>query len=60
MNGEFLQAMEEIAREKGIAKECARMVLPLYTSTKLYMNGNIRNWIHYINVRTKNETQKNS
>lgn len=42
----------------GIAKECARKVLPLNTKTKLYMTGNVRNWIHYINIRTANGTQK--
>lgn len=41
-----------------IAKECARKVLPLNTKTKLYMTGNVRNWIHYINLRTANGTQK--
>lgn len=43
---------------KGIAKECARMVLPLSTSTTLYMSGNIRSWLHYIKLRTKEDTQK--
>lgn len=42
----------------GIAKECARKILPLNTETKLYMTGNVRNWIHYINLRTANGTQK--
>lgn len=42
----------------GIAKECARFVLPLATPTKLYMNGTVRSWIHYINLRTANGTQK--
>jgi len=42
----------------GIAKECARFVLPLATPTKMYMNGTIRSWIHYINLRTANGTQK--
>ena len=42
----------------GIAKECARFVLPLATSTRLYMNGTIRNWIHYIELRSSNGTQK--
>lgn len=43
--------------EKGGAKECARKVLPLCTQTTLYMTGNIRSWIHYINLRTKEDTQ---
>jgi thymidylate synthase (FAD) len=42
----------------GIAKECARFVLPLATPTRLYMTGNVRNWIHYIELRTANGTQK--
>jgi thymidylate synthase (FAD) len=42
----------------GIAKECARFVLPLATPTRLYMSGSIRNWIHYINLRSGHGTQK--
>lgn len=42
----------------GIAKECARFVLPLATPTRLYVTGNVRNWIHYIELRTANGTQK--
>lgn len=42
----------------GIAKECARFILPLATPTRLYMNGNIRSWITYIALREKNGTQK--
>jgi len=42
----------------GIAKECARFVLPLATPTKLYMTGSIRSWIHYIELRSENGTQK--
>jgi len=42
----------------GIAKECARFVLPLATPTRLYMTGNCRNWIHYIELRSANGTQK--
>ena len=45
------------AIEKGIAKECARAILPLNTSTRLYMNGSIRSWIHYIQIRTDKSTQ---
>jgi thymidylate synthase (FAD) len=41
----------------GVAKECARRILPLSTQTTLYMHGSIRSWIHYINVRESNETQ---
>lgn len=45
------------ALERGIAKECARALLPLNTATRLYMNGTIRSWIHYIQLRTANGTQ---
>ena len=41
----------------GVAKECARDILPLSTPTKLYMNGTLRSWIHYIDLRTANGTQ---
>lgn len=46
------------AIDNGIAKECARFVLPLGTSTTLYMSGTIRSWIHYIELRSANGTQK--
>ena len=42
----------------GIAKECARFVLPLATPTRLYMTGSVRSWIHYINLRSAHGTQK--
>ena len=42
----------------GVAKECARMVLPLGTQTTMYMNGSVRSWIHYISLRTEENTQK--
>ena len=42
----------------GVAKECARMILPLGTQTTIYMNGSVRSWIHYINLRTEENTQK--
>lgn len=42
----------------GIAKECARAILPMCTPTRLYMTNNIRNWIHYIELRSWNGTQK--
>lgn len=44
--------------EAGVAKECARAVLPLGTQTTMYMNGTVRSWIHYINLRTEENTQK--
>lgn len=42
----------------GVAKECARSVLPLLTPTKLYMSGTIRSWIHYAGLRGGNGTQR--
>lgn len=44
--------------QAGVAKECARMVLPLCTQTRLYMTGNVRSWIHYLQVRCDPHTQK--
>lgn len=46
------------ALDNGIAKECARFVLPLGTATSLYMSGSLRSWIHYIELRTAHGTQK--
>jgi thymidylate synthase (FAD) len=43
--------------DAGVAKECARRILPLSTQTTLYMQGTLRSWIHYINVRASKETQ---
>ena len=60
MQNHFKQGMDLYQQmlEEGIAKECARFVLPLAVGTKLYMTGNLRSWIHYINLRTANGTQK--
>ena len=44
--------------DDGIAKECARFVLPLSTPTRLYMTGSVRSWVHYIDLRSANGTQK--
>ena len=44
--------------DMGIAKECARMVLPLATPTRIYMTGSCRSWIHYIDLRSAHGTQK--
>ena len=44
--------------DAGVAKECARMVLPLATPTRLYMTGSCRSWIHYIQLRSAHGTQK--
>ena len=48
----------EALLEAGVAKECARDVLPLSTPTRLYMNGTLRSWIHYCQLRCANGTQK--
>lgn len=62
-----MQVREHFAKAKalydgmisdGIAKECARFVLPLATPTRLYVTGNVRSWIHYIELRSSNGTQK--
>ena len=42
----------------GVAKECARSVLPLNTVTRLYMCGTIRSWLHYVDLRASNGTQR--
>ena len=44
--------------DNGVAKECARFVLPLATPTRLYMTGSCRSWVHYINLRSAHGTQK--
>ncbi len=51
------QLYEEML-EAGIAKECARFVLPLATPTRIYMTGSCRSWIHYISLRSGHGTQK--
>ena len=51
-------ARYEAALERGIAKECARNLLPLNTVTRLYMKGSVRSWIHYFAVRCAPATQK--
>ena len=54
-----IQNTYEWALEKGIAKEQARAILPEgMTKSRMYMNGNIRSWIHYIQLRSGNGTQK--
>ena len=52
------QALFNQMIEYGVAKECARMVLPLCTPTRIYMTGSCRSWIHYINLRSSHGTQK--
>ena len=51
-------ALYEQMLADGVAKECARMVLPLATPTRIYMTGSCRSWIHYINLRSAHGTQK--
>ena len=51
-------ALYEQMLEVGVAKECARMVLPLATPTRIYMTGSCRSWVHYINLRSAHGTQK--
>ena len=52
------KALYEQMLSQGVAKECARFVLPLATPTRLYMTGSVRSWIHYINLRSAHGTQK--
>ena len=52
------KALYDMMIRDGVAKECARFVLPLATPTRMYMNGTVRSWIHYINLRESNGTQK--
>ena len=57
---ELYENAEHLYREmvsNGVAKECARSVLPLSTQTRLYMNGTLRSWIHYIQLRCDPGTQ---
>ena len=44
--------------DSGVAKECARFVLPLSTPTRIYMTGSCRSWLHYISLRSSNGTQR--
>ena len=44
--------------DAGVAKECARFVLPLATPTRIYMTGSVRSWVHYIDLRSAHGTQK--
>ena len=60
MQQHFKEAMDLYKKmlDDGIAKECARFVLPLAVGTKIYMTGSVRSWIHYIDLRSANGTQK--
>ena len=51
------QDLYEFLLDQGVAKECARSILPLGTPTRMYMSGSIRSWIHYIEIRAGIETQ---
>ena len=55
--GDAEEAYNE-ALDRGIAKECARAILPMNTATRLYMTGSVRSWIHYLELRTQPDTQK--
>lgn len=55
---EYLQNAYQTLLRNGVARECARMILPLATSTTLYMKGSVRSWIHYFKVRCDEHTQK--
>ena len=52
------KSLYEQMLQQGVAKECARMVLPLATPTRIYMTGSCRSWVHYINLRSAHGTQK--
>ena len=59
INAHFDQAFElyEEMLADGVAKECARAVLPINTETRLYMSGTIRSWLHYVDLRSAHGTQ---
>ena len=60
MQQHFRQGMKlyQNMLKDGVAKECARFVLPLATPTRLYMTGSVRSWVHYIDLRSAHGTQK--
>ena len=53
-----IQGLYNEMLEAGVARECARNVLPLYTPTRLHMSGTIRSFVHYVGLRGKKDTQK--
>ena len=55
---EQAQALYQQLLDVGVAKECARFVLPLAVPTRIYMTGSVRSWIHYIDLRSAHGTQK--
>lgn len=58
LNWDYCKNAYDIAIKRGIAKECARFLLPAGTKTRLYMHGTVRSWIHYLQLRTTPGTQK--
>ena len=54
---ELSESLYKEMLQAGVAKECARDILPLSTPTKLYMNGTLRSWLHYCDLRCGNGTQ---
>jgi thymidylate synthase (FAD) len=58
MHFEYSLALYNDLLSKGVAKECARFVLPQATQTRLYMSGSLRSWMHYIDLRSAHGTQK--
>ena len=60
MEQHFKQGMKlyQNMLKDGVAKECARFVLPLATPTRIYMTGSVRSWIHYVDLRSAHGTQK--
>ena len=60
---EFIESADQLYNkllEEGVAKECARMVLPACAQTRMYMNGTLRSWIHFISLRDEEHAQKES
>ena len=58
--GDFIKEAAELYKElldKGVAKECARMILPLCTSTTIFMTGSIRSWVHFLEIRDDEHAQ---
>ena len=60
MQHHFTQTLEvyQDMLNHGVAKECARMILPMACPTRIYMSGSVRSWMHYIDLRTGHGTQK--
>ncbi len=54
----YLQSLYNDLLEVGVAKECARMILPMATQTTIYMTGSIRSWIHMLQIRVDSHAQK--